>query len=247
MNLLMPMAGAGQRFADAGFTQPKPFIEVDGLPMFKRAWNDLPGAEKNIFITRYTIPHDLLPEETVTINLDHITEGQAATCLLAKQYINNDEELVIGACDNGLLYDSELFNQKKQEYDALVFTFRHTYTVAEKPQQYGWVRVNGEIATGVSCKKPISETPMEDDAITGAFWFKKGSDFVKAAENMMAANRRINNEFYVDECINDLVALGARVGVFRVNKYICWGTPADWHTYHYWQNYFKKYPVNHVV
>jgi dTDP-glucose pyrophosphorylase len=240
MTILMPMAGAGQRFAEAGYKQPKPFITVNGRPMFLEALAALPPAEKHIFISRERLEGQPLPPASAVIYIDAVTEGQAATCLLAKHLVDNDEPLLIAACDNGLQYNMERFYQMTEEADCLLFSFRHHTTVLEKPEQYGWIRTNGTVVTGMSVKKPISTTPLEDHAVTGAFWFRKGTMFVQAAEAMMAANRRINNEFYVDECITDVLAAGLRVKVFEVDKYICWGTPNDLQTYLYWQSFFKQ-------
>ncbi len=249
MNALIPMAGEGSRYKKEGYTTPKPLIPILAKPMVVRAVEALPQSQKQIFICRdfhikdYHIDKEIkeyYPDsEVITIN--QLTEGQASTCLLAKDLINNDEELIIGASDNGMIWNQEAFQQAKQDADCLVFTFRNNVTVVPKPEQYGWVVANdqGEVSK-VSVKVPISDDPINDHAIIGAFWFKKGQYFVEAAERMIRENRRINNEFYVDECINDLVALNYKVKVFEVAHYICWGTPNDFRTFEYWQSFFRK-------
>jgi dTDP-glucose pyrophosphorylase len=248
MIALIPMAGAGSRFQKEGYDIPKPLIKVNGKPMVINAVEALPEAEKHIFICRdfhikdYQIDKELkhyYPGATI-ISVDHLTEGQASTCLLAKDYINNDEELVIGASDNGMIYDKNRFDKDKQDADCLVFTFRNNVTVVPKPQQYGWVVADeNNNATKVSVKVPISNNPKKDHAIVGAFWFRQGKYFVEAAERMIAKNRRVNNEFYVDECINELIEAGQKVKVFEIDSYICWGTPDDLRTYEYWQDFFS--------
>ena len=90
----------------------------------------------------------------------------------------------------------------------------------------------------ISVKVPISDNPVNDHAVVGAFWFKKGSYFIESAHDMINKNIRINGEFYVDECINNAVQMGLKVKVFEVNKYICWGTPNDLKVYNYWKEYF---------
>ncbi|MFL5728351.1 MAG: hypothetical protein ACJ75J_02585, partial [Cytophagaceae bacterium] len=85
--------------------------------------------------------------------------------------------------------------------------------------------------------------PMNDHAVVGTFWFKKSSYFVKAAEKMIAENRRINNEFYVDELMKDTLDLGLKTGVFEIDSYICWGTPDDYRTYNYWKSFFSQINV----
>lgn len=248
MIALIPMAGAGSRFAEQGYTTPKPLLPVLGFPMVVNAAKALPVSEKYVFVVRdfqikeYAIDQHLksfFPNSEIVV-LDHLTEGQAVTCLMAKDLINISEPLVIGASDNGMIYDREKFEYISKEADAIVFTFRNNPAVLEKPQAYGWVKVDENLdVKQVSVKVPISESPMHDHAVVGTFWFKSGKIFVEAAEHMIAANTRVNNEFYVDECVNDLLSLGYKVKVFEIDHYVCWGTPNDYKTFNYWNEFFN--------
>lgn len=248
MIALIPMAGAGSRFAEQGYTTPKPLLPVLGLPMVVNAAKALPKSEKYVFVVRdfqikeYAIDQHLksfFPNSDI-VELDHLTEGQAVTCLMAKDLINTSEPLVIGASDNGMIYDRDKFEQISKEADAIIFTFRNNPAVLEKPQAYGWVKVDDNLdVIQVSVKVPISQNPMKDHAVVGTFWFKSGNIFVEAAEHMIAANTRINNEFYVDECMNDLLSLGYKVKVFEIDYYVCWGTPNDYKTFNYWNEFFN--------
>jgi len=248
MIALIPMAGAGSRFVEAGYKIPKPLLPLMDTPMVVKAALALPSSDKYIFVVRDFQINDFQIDQHLKRHfsnieimvLDHLTEGQAITCLEAKQLIDNDEALLIGASDNGMVYDREAFNEACKDTDALVFTFRNNPSVLAKPQAYGWVQVNqlNEVSN-ISVKVPISNTPLNDHAVVGAFWFRKGSMFVEAAEHMVAHNKRINNEFYVDECINDLIELGYKVKVFEIEHYVCWGTPNDYETFNYWEEYYK--------
>ena len=238
--LLIPMAGAGSRFVQQGYTTPKPLLQVDTMPMYKRAIADLPPCKHTLLITQQTLQ---LNDDTNTeiIKIDSLTQGQASTCLLAKHKIDNTNPLIIAACDNGMVYNLDKFFALQNEADVIVFTFKNTNAVTEYPNQYGWVAVDdNNNATYISCKKAISNTPKSDHAITGCFWFKQGNYFVKAAEDMIENNTTINGEYYVDECMNNCIQLGLTVKVFEIEKYICWGTPNDYKTYNYWQTYFNK-------
>jgi dTDP-glucose pyrophosphorylase len=238
--LMMPMAGSGQRFAKEGYAVQKPFITVDEYPMFYRAMMDLPKASENIFISKQLPEGTPVPPDSKLIIISETTNGQAATCLLAKELINNDRALMIAPCDTGMQYDVKAFLQLCTTCDAVIFTFRKSNAVVRHPDQYGWVVVDAENnAIRVSCKKAISRNPKHDHAVVGAFWFKKGSDFVKAATAMIEQRRTIHNEYYVDECMNDCIQMGWRVRVFELDKYIGWGTPNDLKTYLYWQSFFK--------
>lgn len=262
MNILIPMAGAGQRFIDGGYKTHKPAIlTIDRktgkeLPMVVCATKDLPDVKTDgsnlIYVDRdfhhtdgvEDIILDYYPKaKFITIN--YLTEGQASTCLLAKEYINNSESLLISASDNGMVFDEKLFNQLTKECDVIVFTYRNNPAVLAKPSAYGWVDVDeNNVIKNVSVKKPISDTPINNHAIVATFWFKTGKSFVDATELMIKKNDRINNEFYVDNVINHAIALGLEAKVLEIDRYIGWGTPKDYeeytNTYRYWERFTKE-------
>lgn len=259
VNIVIPMAGAGQRFLDAGYKTHKPAIPTidrhsgKELPMVVCATKDLPGVDVNgnniTYIDRAFHKKAGIEEiikgnypDASFITVEELTQGQACTCLLAKERINNNIPLLIAGCDNGMDFDHNKFGQLAEECDVIVFTYRHSQTVLEKPDAYGWAIADeaGRI-TGLSIKKAISSTPMEDQAIVATFWFKEGSYFVRAAEKMISENDRINNEFYVDEVIRHAIELGLDARIFEVNRYIGWGTPKDYEEYTKTIRYWKEF------
>lgn len=124
----------------------------------------------------------------------------------------------------------------------VVFTYRHNQAVLANPNAYGWVETDGsDRAIGVSVKKAISDTPMEDHAIVATFWFRHGADFVKAAEKMIAQNDTVHQEFYVDQVIKYALNLGLDVRVFDIDRYLGWGTPKDYEDYMATLTYWKAF------
>jgi len=261
MNYLIPMAGAGSRFAQKGYRTHKPAIPTTSwctgqvVPMCVAAAQDLPHISRDsriIFIIR-DFHQDAGLDQTIKnffpqaqfIAIDHLTQGQASSCLLAEEFINNDQELLIAGCDNGMVYDQQAFDHKRAGADVLVFTYRYHSAVLSHPNAYGWVKVDesGKV-TGVSVKKQISPTPLQDHAIVATFWFRKGSFFVQAAQKMILENDRVNNEFYVDQVIKHALDLGMQVDIFEIDKYLGWGTPEDYEnyekTYQYWKTFCSK-------
>lgn len=260
---LVPLAGMGSRFTKEGYKTPKPLITVANNAMVISAWKDLPLGEENIFVLREDMPEyahikNILQEQSVStkiITLSELTDGQARTCLLGLESISDDIPLTIGACDNGLRYDLSKFNavwadgvgeadkaggvDRVKGADVIVWTIRGYPGAIKNPQMYGWVDVD---ATGhvkhVSVKKPLSN-PKTDPVVTGSFTFRRVGDFRQATERMIERNGIVNNEFYVDECINDAIALGLDVRIFDVDAYLCWGTPNDLKTYEYWEEFFR--------
>jgi dTDP-glucose pyrophosphorylase len=248
---LIPLAGRGKRFADEGYTLPKPVIPVDGIPMVIAAARSLPPADKYVFIClkEHIVKHKIdkaikkYYPKAVIVPLDHVTEGQASTCLLGEPYIDPEAELAIGACDNGMAYEQKNYDKVMNDpkTDAIIWTFRNNPNVTRHPEHWGWVAVDKKnFVKKVSVKIPVSDNPIRDHAVVGSFSFKKAKHFFEYTKKMIAVNRRINNEFYNDELMNVLVENGLKVKVFEIDTYIGWGTPADLKTYEYWSSYFKK-------
>lgn len=261
MNILIPMAGAGSRFSENGYNIHKPAIPTiyhrngEEYPMVVCATLDLPEIEIDgsniIYIDRDFHKKDGVETQIKSffpkskfITIDYLTQGQASTCLLAKEYINNDNQLLIAGCDNGMIFNMDDFNSLKENTDILVFTYKNNESVCQNPNQYGWVIVDDDNnILDVSVKKSISDTPMNDNAIVATFWFRQGDFFVKSAEKMINENDRINNEFYVDQVIKHSIQIGYKAKVFIIDRYIGWGTPTDYenymNTYKYWSEFVK--------
>lgn len=262
MNVLIPMAGAGSRFTEAGYTICKPSIPTydrrtgQKKPMVVCATLDVPGAERdgsNVIYVDRNIHKEDGTEENIRkyfpmaklITIDHLTEGQACTCMLAESLIDNEDELIIAGCDSGMEINVSKFDRLRNDADMLVFTYRHNEGVMANPNAIGWMIVDSdENIIGTSIKKAISDTPMEDHAVVATFWFKRGNIFVEAAKKMIAEHDRINNEFYVDQVAKHVLDLGYKAKVFEIEKYIGWGTPADYElyqkTFEYWHGFFEK-------
>ncbi len=249
MTNLIPMAGAGERFSQEGYKLPKPLIPVSGTPMILKAVNSLPKADKYVFVCRKEHIDDFKIDEILkekysdieVIKIDYLTSGQASTCMLAEDKIDPEDSLLIGACDNGMTWSIEKFNFLiEEDVDAVIWTFRNNVTVKRNPKMYGWVEGDSDNALNVSCKTPISDNPINDHAIVGTFYFKKAKYFFNAVRKMQEKDRKVNNEFYVDVAMNELIEDNFNVKVFEIDKYICWGTPNDLKIYQYWESYFEK-------
>lgn len=247
---LIPLAGHGSRFSKVGYKDPKPLIEVSGKPMIVQAADSLPKSENYIFVTlqehldNYPLENTLktVYPRACIIPIHEVTEGQAITCSLGLKNADGSASLLIAATDNGMIYDKAKYQAliEDENVDAIVFTFRHHVSSKNNPQMYGWVKTKGNNALGVSVKIPISNDPYNDHAIVGTFYFRKVEFFNKALQNLLNKNIRVNNEYYVDSMIGELIVLGYNVKIFEVEDYICWGTPDDYETFVYWQSFFHK-------
>ncbi len=234
------MAGLGKRFSEAGYKLPKPLINVSGVPMIVKVIRDLPPARKWIFVIRrehldYGVDVIIKKEIPDAIFLvDENPIGQASSCLVARDYLETDEELFIASCDNGFLYDSMKFENLKnrEDVDFIAWTFTQRKTLERNPCSWGWYNVGegGEIED-ISVKVPISDNPFYDHAVVASFYFKRARDFVKSVEMMIEQDYKVNNEFYVDAVPKFLKQMGKKCVIFDVDLYVGWGKPDDLHDY----------------
>jgi len=229
MKILIPMAGEGSRFVKEGFTFPKPLIDVNGKPMIQRVVENLDFNCEYIFLLRKShieqYPGIIDTLDRITngrfkhVVVDGLTEGAACTALLASDYIDSEEDLLIANSDQWIEYQSENFISLKRltGVDGIVFTFNAVHP------KWSFVKTNSRgFITEVAEKRPISNI-----ATCGIYWYKKGSDFVKYANKMIEKDTRVNNEFYIAPAYNELISDGKSLIPFYVNRMYGLGTPED--------------------
>lgn len=228
MNVLIPMAGAGSRFETAGYTFPKPLIDVNGKPMIQVVVDNLNIESANyIYVVqkshreKYNLDTllNLITPNCTVIEVDGLTEGAACTTLLAKSLIDNNQPLLMANSDQFIEWDSNDFMYKmiEQNNDCGIITFESTHPKWSfvKTNEFGYV-------TEVAEKKPISNI-----ATAGIYYWKRGSDYVKYAEQMINKNIRINNEFYVCPVFNEAILDNKKIKTYNIQKMWGLGTPED--------------------
>ena len=221
------MAGAGSRFEKAGYTFPKPLVEIDNKPMIQWVIESLDIDANYIFLVqkehqrKFNISSMLkiLISSCKIIYIDKLTEGAACTTLLAKKYINNNSPLIISNSDQFLEWNSSRtmynFNSKSIDGGILCFNSSHpkwSYALTDK----------NNYVIKVAEKKVISK-----NATVGLYYWRKGKDYVKYAEQMIKKNIRINNEFYVCPVYNEAIKAKKKIIIDKVDKMWGLGTPED--------------------
>jgi len=227
LNVLVPMAGAGSRFAQQGYTFPKPLIEVNGKPMIQVVVENLNIEAHYIFIVqqehyeKYNLKYllNLIAPGCDIVQVNGITEGAACSTLLAKDYINNDNPLVMANSDQYVEWNSNecMYSFSADEIDGGIVTFEATHP----KWSYALVGDDGFVKE-VAEKKVISNA-----ATVGIYYWKKGSDYVKYAQEMIDKNIRVNNEFYVCPVFNQAIEDNKKIKIKHVNRMWGIGTPED--------------------
>lgn len=221
------MAGRGKRFEDAGYAFPKPLIDVNGKPMIQTVLENLNFSGKYVFISqkehseKFALDDlfSLIVKDFQIIPIDGITEGAAVTALLAKELINNDDELIIANSDQWVDWNSQHFLSfvRSKSADGAIVTFISTHP------KWSFVKLNDkDEVIEVAEKRPISNI-----ATVGIYYYKHGKDFVASAESMIKKNIRTNNEFYIAPVYNEMIESGKKILHYPVAEMRGMGTPED--------------------
>lgn len=222
LNIVLPIAGRGSRFAKEGYDLPKPLIPIHGYPMIQVVTENLKPECDHRFIyivqqehvDKYQIDEKLRAytgeENTVVIPIDYMTEGQVCSVLVAKEYINNDDPLMSANADQWVDFDINKYlkDMENRGLDGLIMTMKSSdpkWSFA-KTDDDGYVTQTAE------------KVPISDDATVGIYNFIHGSDLVSAAEQMIAEDVRVNNEFYTCPCYNYLIKEGKKIGVYSIGE-----------------------------
>lgn len=227
MNIVIPMAGLGSRFPTHLYPMPKPLITINGESMISLAVKSLNLSGKYHFIIAQNEYTEKIKSEIKMIGIDsnfleinYLTEGPAASALLAEKFINNDSELVIANCDQIMRWNSDHFIHSIRLFDAGVVTY-HADT---DKNSYAKLNQNGMVVE-IREKEVISNV-----SLNGIHYWKMGSLFVKSAKQMeVAQDRAPNGELYVGPTYNYLIKDGYRVGIYHIpNEQHCpVGVPSD--------------------
>lgn len=231
LNIVIPMAGAGSRFAAAGYTFPKPLIEVCSKPMIQVVVENLWIDANYIFIAqeehakKYNLKQtlNLIAPGSKLRTINGITEGAACTVLTVIDDIDNDKPLLLANSDQYVEWCSDefLYSMVSSNCDGGILTFKNTHP------KWSYAKCEGNIVKEVAEKNPIS-----DDATVGIYYWKHGSDFVKYAKQMIEKNIRTNNEFYICPVFNEAIADGKLIRKYEIDKMWGLGTPEDLNHFH---------------
>jgi UDP-N-acetylglucosamine diphosphorylase / glucose-1-phosphate thymidylyltransferase / UDP-N-acetylgalactosamine diphosphorylase / glucosamine-1-phosphate N-acetyltransferase / galactosamine-1-phosphate N-acetyltransferase len=219
INIVIPMAGAGSRFAKAGYEKPKPFIDVDGKPMIVRVLENLFYSDaRYILIARkehiekeaQLVAQIEKEFNAIFIPIDKLTEGTACTVLYARKYINNGEPLLIANSDQivDMNIGDFIDDCNNRKLDGSILTFVDEF----KDPKWSFAKIdNNNLVTEVKEKVVISKY-----ATVGIYFYSKGKYFIDASIDMIIENDRVNNEFYTCPTYNYAIKDGSMIGIYNI-------------------------------
>jgi UDP-N-acetylglucosamine diphosphorylase / glucose-1-phosphate thymidylyltransferase / UDP-N-acetylgalactosamine diphosphorylase / glucosamine-1-phosphate N-acetyltransferase / galactosamine-1-phosphate N-acetyltransferase len=236
INIVIPMAGMGSRFQKEGYKKPKPFIDVAGKPMISRVIENLYYPNANYYLIarkdHLEAEQALVKEIEQQYNakfiaIDKLTEGTACTVLFARQFINNDQPLLIANSDQIVDCDIKEFIDDclQQKKDGSILTFIDE----ELNPKWSFAKLDSNNnVTAVKEKEAISKY-----ATVGIYLFARGKTFLDGAVDMIINNDRVNNEFYTCPVYNYAIKDGKLITIFNIENSAMHGigTPEDLKAY----------------
>jgi len=236
INVVIPMAGKGSRFSQAGYEKPKPFIDVGGIPMIELVLRNLYHQDAKYTLigqaehaeANRSIVNRLKREYNANyVTIAGITEGTACTLLHARSYFNDENPLVVANSDQFIEFNFQQFVdaslQSHSEGTILVFKDN------SRNPKWSFVEANSEgDVIRVKEKEPIS-----DLATVGIYLFRRGKDFIESAIDMILAKDKVNNEYYTCPVYNYLIQKKQKINVARIQETQMngLGTPEDLQLY----------------
>jgi len=218
IHIVVPMGGEGKSFAERGYTFPKPLVEVAGHPLIELVVNNLTpsSAHQFVFVCRQEHVQQFALGDVLrlvapgchVVTMGKPTKGALCSVLLGMEHLQHDDELLIANADQivDLPIDRFLTTARNHAWDGAIMTFPNTHP------KWSYVRTEDDLVVAVAEKQPISR-----NATVGLYYFRRSSDFVRAAERLIFKNASVSGEFYVAPVYNELVLAGQRVGIVPID------------------------------
>lgn len=244
MQIIITMAGKGQRFSEAGFIAPKPIVEVGGKPAIEYLINSFDLSWKFIFCVGEHFKNTEIEKTILKIKPNsqiiytkYSERGPIDTVLAAIPYLNFEEPVLVSYCDMALVWSCNDFKNKVKNYDMAVINYQGFHPTYLGPNTYCHVQVkNGEVIA-LQEKKLFTDSIDKEITSAGVYYFKTGELLKEALAAQLAQNLKYGNEFYISLAIQALLnKQNVRVLDYRIEHFFQFGTPEDIKRFECWYN-----------
>ena len=251
MKIIIPMSGIGRRFLEAGYKDPKPLIDVEGRPMIHHVIDLFPGETDFHFICNdhhldETKMKSILLEKVPTAIIHRVSihnrKGPVDAVLQIKDFIGDDEEVIVSYCDYGTVWDYAAFKEemKVSGADGGIASYIGFHPHMLGSDNYAFMRHSDKKVTDIQEKKPFTNDKMSEYASNGTYYFRSGKVLKKYFQQLVDENMHVNGEFYVSLVYKLMIQDSLNVHIFEIQKMLQWGTPGDLEEYLQWYTYFTS-------
>jgi len=245
MKVIIPMAGFGNRFVEAGYRDPKPLITVNGKRILEYICGMFDKEDELIFICNdyhlATTPMkkiilEIRPDATVVLVPSH-KKGPVYTMAGMESYIDDNEEVIVCYCDNPYLWNYTEFKKwiKESESDGCILSHVGFHPHRLSSTFMAYMKESNLVVSEIKEKEPYTEDPMQEHASTGTYYFKKGSYIKKYFQQLMDSDINYNGEYYVTLVYNLLIQDNLKVTCYPTDFVTVFGTPEEVENFEAWQ------------
>jgi NDP-sugar pyrophosphorylase family protein len=250
MQLVIPMSGTGQRFKDAGYLLPKPFIQISGKPIVQHVVEMFPGVEDVLFIVNEAHYNDLnlnlkgrllkiVPKAEIAV-IDNHKFGPAWAIKQAREFIKLNVPVVVNYCDFACIWNFPAFREKLHSgIDGLIATYSGFHPHMLRNTQYAYLKLDqSENLVEIQEKLPFTSEPISEPASSGTYGFGTGQILLDAVDTQIKNNDSYNNEFYSSLTYKNMVSSGQIIKKFEIDRFFQWGTPEDFENFKLQKDFF---------
>ena len=252
MQIVIPMSGFGERFRKAGYTIPKPLIEVEGKPIIAHVIDMFPGEKNFLFICNedHLNNPDYKMREILNIycpsgkilSIPSHSLGPVHAVLQAKNLIDFEEEVIINYCDFTCYWDWKHFKKfvLRNKCDGCIPAYKGFHPHSLGSTNYAYIKEDLGVVTDIQEKKPYTSNRMEEYASSGTYYFSSGKIMCNALEYVLVEELKTGSEYYVSLAYHYLFEKNILVNVYPLQHFMQWGTPEDVNEYTIWSDTFKE-------
>jgi len=249
MKIIVPMAGVGQRFVDAGYLFPKPLISVSGKLMLQRVIDMFGPSDEFVFICNEdhkirSIISGMRPNSKI-IEMPAHKNGPVWTVSSAFGAIKDDEPIIVAYCDGAVSWDREKFEHHilSNQLEGCLFTHTgfHPHTLSSTKMAF-IKQVEGRVME-VKEKASYTNNPMQEFASSGVYYFRRGLLVKKYFDSLWKQKINHGGEYYITLVYNLMIQDGLSVGFFNTDYVEILGTPQEVENFEAWGTILKGHQV----
>jgi len=251
MQIVIPMSGIGKRFLDAGYTDPKPLIKVDGKPIIEHVLNLFPDEKNITFICNDKHLHetdmrkilkDISPSSKIFEVPVEGRKGPVHAVSLVFDKIKDDDEVIVSYCDYGTVWDYKKFlkDTREKNCQGAIACYKGFHPHMLGSDNYAFVKEKNNYMIEIKEKQSFTDDKMNEYASNGTYYFQSGKIMKKYFRKLVQKNISVKGEYYVSMVYNLMVKANLKINIFEIQKMLQWGTPYDLEIYKGWSDYFYK-------
>lgn len=251
MQIIIPMSGFGERFRGAGYTVPKPLIEIDNKPIIAHVIDMFPGESNFIFICNQehlnepsyqmeAVLKSYCPSGNIVGILPHKL-GPVNAVRQIEHLLEPTEPVIVNYCDFTCYWDWHHFKHyvKETACSGAIPAYKGFHPHSLGNTNYAYMREEQGWVHDIQEKRPFTNNRMEEYASSGTYYFASAQIMSQAFRDVMTQDLNVGGEYYVSLAYKSLLAKKQPVAVYPLQHFMQWGTPEDVAEYNMWSKTFQ--------